>query len=989
MVGRLIVETTESRWTEMSISLEDLLSRLKGVRASETGHMAKCPAHDDAKASLSVKGASDGTILLKCFAYCDTGKVTAALGLTLRDLFPASRPSGLLPRPRSAVSSNTKPSPDGHEHTTEQLRSRPSTVAMYVYENSEGNPVFAVLRTRDKEFPQYRAAGLDRWLTGVGNTPRVLYRLPRILDTAGSGGQIFIAEGEKDVHTLESLGLVATTAPGGSSAKWLDSYTGVLKDSHVVILPDNDEPGRKHARKVAAALQGRAASVKVLELPGLPEKGDVSDWAGAGGTADKLCALVEAAPVVTAEMVATEDQPGSSGEPVEETLEYEERNGHLYWLVPTRNGERNPRQIANFTARIVYQIHETDGVNTEKGYELEVIHRGTPRRFRVPAAEFQALGWIARELDAGASVEPGQIARDRLPHGIRQLSGEVPSRQIFAHTGWIRIGEEALYLTRGGALGCTGLRDDVEASLPDDLQCYHLPAPPEGIECVEAIHASLDLLDVTDRRVAFVVLAAVYRSIIGNSPFTVWLEGGSGEGKSTLAIWAQAHFGAGFVKRGLPGSWSSTGNALEASAFSAKDALLAIDDFAPSKSRSAAERLTATVNQVLRAQGNKAGRGRLRPDGKRRPDHPPRGLILSTGEDFPGDHSIRARTVVVEIAKGSARLSREQLGRVQEQAERGVLALSMAGFVRWLAGRFDEVQAGLQSREELARQSQVAENEHSRTAGNLAALYVGFDLFLMFAVEAGAIDLGRADLLRSECAEALRNVGRGQAVLNQESKPCARFLRLISSSLSSCRAHLARRDGKAPDDPGRFGWKTDGGVSLSCGERIGWIDGEDIFLEPTAAPRVAFRMAFEEGEPFGLGAKAVTKRLRESGYLASTESHLGKNTVRRTIGDGQRHVLHLLVGVLFGTNEDQRIGQSKSGYESEPGSSKPAPEAVKATSPISPISAHIRVYSKTDTGQRSPEPAVNGRTPAGEMSSIATCREASFPEKVRDDDIPF
>jgi DNA-binding transcriptional ArsR family regulator len=114
---------------------------------------------------------------------------------------------------------------------------------------------------------------------------------------------VFVDEGEKDVHSLEALGLTATCNPGGA-LKWRREFNKHFQGKAVVILPDNDPPdknhpegvGRAHAQQVARHLHGMAASVKVVELPGLPDHGDVSDWLKAGGTKEKLLALVETAP---------------------------------------------------------------------------------------------------------------------------------------------------------------------------------------------------------------------------------------------------------------------------------------------------------------------------------------------------------------------------------------------------------------------------------------------------------------------------------------------------------------------------------------------------------------------------------------------------------------------------------------------------------------------------------------------------------------------
>ena len=104
-----------------------------------------------------------------------------------------------------------------------------------------------------------------------------------------------MCEGEKDADRLGTYDLVATTNPMGAG-KWRDEYAEALRGRAVAILPDNDEPGRQHALEVARSLQGKAVSIKVVELPGLPEKGDVSDWLDAGGTAGRLLELLRETP---------------------------------------------------------------------------------------------------------------------------------------------------------------------------------------------------------------------------------------------------------------------------------------------------------------------------------------------------------------------------------------------------------------------------------------------------------------------------------------------------------------------------------------------------------------------------------------------------------------------------------------------------------------------------------------------------------------------
>ncbi|MGI8854452.1 MAG: AAA family ATPase [Thermomicrobiales bacterium] len=170
----------------------------------------------------------------------------------------------------------------------------PASVTLYDYHDADGVLCFQVVRYPDKRFVQRRPDGKGGWLYNLDGVARVLYRLPQLL-AADPLAPVFLPEGEKDVNSLRALGLVATTNPGGAG-KWRAEYTAALAGRHVVILPDNDEKGREHARAVADALAGVAASVTILTLPDLPPKGDVTDWLNAGGSADALSTLAAQAP---------------------------------------------------------------------------------------------------------------------------------------------------------------------------------------------------------------------------------------------------------------------------------------------------------------------------------------------------------------------------------------------------------------------------------------------------------------------------------------------------------------------------------------------------------------------------------------------------------------------------------------------------------------------------------------------------------------------
>ncbi|MEZ8219409.1 Protein of unknown function (DUF3631) [Candidatus Fervidibacteria bacterium JGI MDM2 SSWTFF-3-K9] len=230
---------------------------------------ALCPAHDDTRPSLSVTE-SEGRILVKCFADCTVDAICAALGISVADLFD-----------RDKIQNDSRP--------TERI------LAVYDYCDATGRLLFQTVRFEPKRFA-YRQPDNGSWRWTLEGVPRPLplYRLPDLLKSDPQK-PVFVVEGEKDADNLWQHGLVATTNPMGAG-KWAQVDDSPLEGRHVVILPDNDEVGRKHAEQVAQSLYGRAASVRIVHLPNLPPKGDVSDWLSAGHTIGELLELVSQTP---------------------------------------------------------------------------------------------------------------------------------------------------------------------------------------------------------------------------------------------------------------------------------------------------------------------------------------------------------------------------------------------------------------------------------------------------------------------------------------------------------------------------------------------------------------------------------------------------------------------------------------------------------------------------------------------------------------------
>lgn len=153
----------------------------------------------------------------------------------------------------------------------EREQRRKVIVAIYDYLDEQATRLSQVVRYDPKDFRQRSPDCAGEWKWNTKGVRQVLYRLPALITAVIEGRIVYVAEGERGVHALEAIGLVGTCSPGGAG-KWRGEYSGALRGADVIILPDNDEVGRRHAQQVTTALRGVARRVRVLPLPDLPEK---------------------------------------------------------------------------------------------------------------------------------------------------------------------------------------------------------------------------------------------------------------------------------------------------------------------------------------------------------------------------------------------------------------------------------------------------------------------------------------------------------------------------------------------------------------------------------------------------------------------------------------------------------------------------------------------------------------------------------------------
>lgn len=307
-------------WTQ---TYAGVLGRLPGFKDYGAGRgRAVCPCdHGTKRAALWLSVSDKGHLLLRCFPAdsgspaCQPRDVLARVGLNWNDLFPPLRRGTRQSGKGADVATATASKPAGKPAEREAEKERWAVEAEYEYEDpdlppgTDGRPALSYIvqkrrfESGRKEFkqrapnPAYdsrRAQSRDNepWVWTTKGIKKVLWHLPELRAKLREKREryVFVVEGEGDVLTAESVGLVATCNPGGAG-KWEPQFTAELKGCNVVLIPDEDPvaempgkagvfvcPGVDHVRLVAGQLLGQAASITVLRLPDVPAHGDLTDW---------------------------------------------------------------------------------------------------------------------------------------------------------------------------------------------------------------------------------------------------------------------------------------------------------------------------------------------------------------------------------------------------------------------------------------------------------------------------------------------------------------------------------------------------------------------------------------------------------------------------------------------------------------------------------------------------------------------------------------
>lgn len=852
--------------------LADISERLnlKGAGPEFFGH---CPFHEDQKASLSLNAERKVFCCHGCGAKGTLHQLAVKLGMsfTKRDSRHGKSPN--------------------------------KQIATYPYVDEAGQLLYEVVRYEPKVFRQRRPDGNGMWIWNLKDVRRVLFHLPEVLGAVESGATVWITEGEKDALALVEAGVCATTAAQGASAPWLDNYTETVRGARsVVIVADKDKPGYKRARTVRNALDKAGIPVKVVQA----EYGkDAHDHLTAGHGIDDF---VE---IPTDELDALVGQLGASSGSEKELHvpgiiranngEYVASSEGFFRFERDDEGDRYAVEITNADIEIIESIRCCWSKEEETvKYKVAVRCAGKTAQIEVdPVVLTKPAEILSRSGIAEAAIAPGKAAQ--VAWALHVMSN-ASQKNVYPHFGWRTVDGRYLFLHGTGALGPSGRDSTVTVDSP--LVGYGLPDPLSGNDVKNAVAVSLQAWQVS-RYVMTALLGAVFRSLLPVlPPASIHLAGTTGTGKTTLAELALAHFGPNARTMG----WTSTANAIENTAWAAANHILIIDDFVAIDDRHRAQ-LEASAERIMRGAANHQGRARLRPDGSQRPVRPARALVISTGEDTPGQgtQSQRARVLLVDLAPEDAPVGPQAnpsrtsaLSASQALANSGIMAGGLASYVVMLASWIDTV--GIDTvRQQIERaerqQATIWANSstHARTAPAVAALAVGWEYWINWAESIGALAAAQAEDIRTQVHEDLETLMAAQATHLKAADPADRWRDLLISAFRSGKCHVAWRvppsvGGSTPGEA--WGWR-DGEPK---GDRIGWLDKDGGYLLPEATHAVISRLGKETGSGWPLSQQQTWKLLRERGWLLRADA--GRFTHKITVEGDNPRVIHIPLDLL-------------------------------------------------------------------------------------------
>ena len=553
----------------------------------------------------------------------------------------------------------------------------------------------------------------------------------------------------------------------------------------------------------------------------------------------------------------------------------------LYEVKHNKQGEYD-KKLCNFTPWLVKEITVDDGVETTTRISLAGIHETgrTLSEIEIAAEDLGNFNWLHKNWGIDCILEPGNSVKDSIRYAIQTTAPGAERQTVYTVTGWRKIngayhflmpgdGEQTVFLA-GKIQGYTMERrlEENDIGFLEDL-LLKSPLVPPGI--------LLTLLAF-----AFLTPLNHFLKLAGCEPkFVVFLTGKTGSRKSSLAALIQSFFGR-FTGTELPLSFRDTLNSILPHTFALKDVLTCIDDFHPA-GRQEETKLTASVQGIMRAYGDRSGRGRLRADASPMDARPPQGNAIITGE-FPPDigESGTARYFGLELHDGDVNLN--ELTFYQHRAAEGVLQRCMYGYLEWLKKSFlrnDEtvgnfvlrLKNNFEAKRTAFQKSGI--DCHGRVPEAVALLQMGMDMLLEYLELDGELEQELCDEVKQRFRNLLYQLAAEQAESIIQDKPTHKFIRKFHALLESGKVCVL--DKNRPCD---F-------VPQSC---VGYEDDEFFYLHSEVIHKEVRKLCDEQGESFTISQKSLQKMLAEEGFI---ETASGQNTKQVRIGKKKMRLLCL------------------------------------------------------------------------------------------------
>lgn len=559
---------------------------------------------------------------------------------------------------------------------------------------------------------------------------------------------------------------------------------------------------------------------------------------------------------------------------------YRIKGKRLYETVAGKNGSFE-RLLCNFVPWITAEITLDDGAETTTWIRMRGIHEsGRPLpEIELSAAELAGFNWLAQRWGMDCILEVGKTVKDCVRHAIQTTAAGAEKKTVYAVTGWKNINGKWIYLMPGD--------EEITVNLPDKMSGYVMERKCDPLDIQTA--ASLLWQSVAPEEIMLPLLSFTFLSPLNHflkaagceSKFVLFLVGKTGSRKSTLAALMLSFFGK-FTASELPLSFRDTSNSILHNAFSLKDVLTVIDDLHPS-SRQEEQKMNGTAQAVMRAYGDRTGKGRLRADSTPMESRPPQGNAIITAEFAPDiGESGTARYFALELKEKDVDL--ETLTAFQKEAANGTLQRCMFAYTEWLRESFlfsdesvQKFQKYLHSRFLFYRDSFRSNGIHchGRVPETVAHLQIGMEFLLRFLCERGGFAEEWCKGIAERFQKILFSLAAKQAESIDEDKPTHVFIRKLFSLLESNQAHLLSRN-----DAGELGFGT----------YIGYQDEEFLYLYNEVAHKLVRKFCEEQGENFSVSSKSLLKAMAEEGLI---EPGTKQNTRPLRIGDKQKRVVYL------------------------------------------------------------------------------------------------